>query len=136
MAAKTAIDVTDAAIKETYEEIRKAGAETNWMLVSYPAGDNKKVVFVSKGAGGIDELKSNLSGEAPQYFYLRVSFQQPGDEVVRTKFVLIVYTAETVKPMLKGRVSVHTSAVKEVLKDWSISLQVSTLLGQLETLVF
>jgi hypothetical protein len=89
-------------------------------------GNNKTIVFVAKGEGGLDELKAQLPDNMPQYGYLRVSYVQPGDEVTqRTKFVFWAWGPEKTKPMLKGQMSVHQAAVKEVLKDWSLSIQAS-----------
>eukprot|EP00727_Mastigamoeba_balamuthi_P011477 m51a1_g6952 hypothetical protein (147) ;mRNA; f:30184-30948 len=129
MAAKNvqaAIDVTDPAIAEAYAEIRQENSSINWFSIGY--NGTKAVKLDAKGNGGVDELRGQLPEHEPQYGYLRVSYKQPGDELKeRTKFVFYSWGPASVKPLLKAKMSVHQAAVKDVIKDFSISIQASEL---------
>eukprot|EP01106_Pelomyxa_sp_JSP_P012105 TRINITY_DN3273_c0_g2_i6.p1 TRINITY_DN3273_c0_g2~~TRINITY_DN3273_c0_g2_i6.p1 ORF type:complete len:162 (-),score=70.66 TRINITY_DN3273_c0_g2_i6:138-554(-) len=116
------VDVSDPAIAETYAEIRKAAVGTTWMTIEYePSG--KKVKLSAKGTGGIDEVLATLPEDQARYGYVRFEHALPGDPTKRTKFLFFSWAPGGMKPMLKGKISVHLPNVKEVIKDASITIQ-------------
>ncbi|KAH3762659.1 actin binding protein [Pelomyxa schiedti] len=118
------VDVSDPAIVEAYKEIRKNGSATNWMTLDYETP--KRIKFCAKGEGGIDEMVASLPEDQVRYGYARVEFTHSGDELTkRVKFVFFSWGPPRAPALRKGNMSVHLPAVKEVLRDSSISLQAS-----------
>ena len=114
-------DVSDPQIAEAYADIRKEGSDTNWMLVGYE--NNKKLVLVGKGAGGISEMATSMSNDACFFGFLKVTYKS--DETTRTKFVFFSFKGDTAPVMRKGNMSVHVTSVKKVIKDFSIEYSTS-----------
>jgi len=109
-------DVSDSQIAGTYMEIRKKDGDTNWMLLSYK--DNKTITFQSSGSGGVSELASNMVNSECYYAYLKFVVKE--EQTTRTKFVLLTFKGDDAPVMKKGKMSVHISNVKSVLKDFSV----------------
>jgi len=111
----------DGQIKEVYDQIRSAKDDTDWMLCGYE--DNKTIKLVGSGSGGVDALAQNVQNDGCYYGYVRVTIKS--DETTRTKFVLISFKGDTAPVMRKGKMSVHISDVKKVLKDFTVSYDAS-----------
>eukprot|EP01118_Nematostelium_gracile_P011769 TRINITY_DN4232_c0_g1_i1.p2 TRINITY_DN4232_c0_g1~~TRINITY_DN4232_c0_g1_i1.p2 ORF type:complete len:171 (-),score=41.11 TRINITY_DN4232_c0_g1_i1:887-1399(-) len=109
-------DVSESALSETYQEIRKDASETNWVVLGYEG--NNKIVVQGKGSDGLEGLKALLEDDQAQYAYLRVT---SGDqESRRTKFVLISWCGESVGALKRAKMSVHKASVKQVFKEYAL----------------
>jgi len=62
-------DVSDPAIVDAYNQVRKDDSGVNWLLLGYEG--NKKIVLSGSGGGGISELVSQLQDDQCNFGYLR-----------------------------------------------------------------
>jgi len=111
-------DVSDPAIVDAYNQVRKDDSGVNWLLLGYEG--NKKIVLSGSGGGGISELVSQLQDDQCNFGYLRVVNSH--EETSRTKFVFISWKGENSPVMRKGNMSVHVSNVKKVIRDYAIEI--------------
>eukprot|EP00027_Filamoeba_sp_ATCC50430_P012689 CAMPEP_0168574620 /NCGR_PEP_ID=MMETSP0413-20121227/19191_1 /TAXON_ID=136452 /ORGANISM="Filamoeba nolandi, Strain NC-AS-23-1" /LENGTH=135 /DNA_ID=CAMNT_0008608001 /DNA_START=355 /DNA_END=762 /DNA_ORIENTATION=+ len=116
-------DVSDSAIQEAYNDVRSDSTETNWLLIGYQ--DNKTLKLVGKGSGGINELTQHLADNGCFYGYLRVVNKD--EETTRTKFVFISWKGDNAPVLRKGKMSVHISDVKKIIKDYAFEIGTSDL---------
>ncbi|XP_071172915.1 coactosin-like protein [Mytilus edulis] len=109
----TAID--RESIYDAYEEVRKDGSETNWLLLSFD--DANKIVLDSTGVD-FEEFREKFTDEARLFGYLKVI---SGDELSkRSKFVLITWIGPKVSVLKKAKMSADKGVVKEVLRNFAI----------------
>ncbi|KAK3824929.1 MAG: hypothetical protein J3Q66DRAFT_326408 [Benniella sp.] len=106
-------DLTDPAIQEAYQEI-VSGAPTNWFILGYH-DTRDKISLYSKGTGGLEELKTNLSEEV-LYAFLRVE----------DKYALLTYVSEQVSGLRRARALVHGKAVSALCKQPHVQINSST----------
>jgi len=111
-------DVSDSSIDDAYAKVRKNDGEINWLLLGYE--NNKKIVLVGSGGGGVSEMAGNVSADGCFYGYLRVVLQD--DETKRTKFVFVTFKGDNAPVMRKGNMSVHINNVKTKIKDFSVQV--------------
>jgi hypothetical protein len=86
------------------------------LLLGYE--NNKKIVFLESGSGGVNELAGKLQPSDCYYGYARL--QVKDNETTRTKFVFITFKGENAPVMRKGNMSVHITNVKSKIKDFSL----------------
>jgi len=115
-------DVSDSRIEEAYQKVRGKDGD-DWLLLGYQ--DNKKIVLVETGTGGVNGLASHLKDDGCFYAYVRVTLNQ--DETTRTKFALITFKGDGAPVMRKGNMSVHINSVKTKIKDANVALNFSEL---------
>ena len=83
-------------------------------------GGNKSLLTLKASGESHDDLLAQLDDGHIHYIFVRIG---TGDEMSkRSKFVLIYWVGEKVKPMRKGSVSTHKSFVKEVVTDYALEL--------------
>eukprot|EP01117_Protostelium_nocturnum_P008704 TRINITY_DN311_c0_g1_i1.p2 TRINITY_DN311_c0_g1~~TRINITY_DN311_c0_g1_i1.p2 ORF type:complete len:136 (-),score=47.36 TRINITY_DN311_c0_g1_i1:120-527(-) len=111
-------DASDPRIAEAYADVRSNTSPTNWLLVGYK--DNKTLQLEATGTGGATELASKFQENSCNYGYLRVEYKD--EETSRTKFVFLTWKGESAPVMRKGNMSVHVSAVKAVVRDYSVEV--------------
>lgn len=121
----TMSDCSAPEIREAYNEVRNDSNETNWMLITYKADDNKTWCLHGKGEGGLDELKEQITPDFLGYGYLRVT---SGDDLSkRAKFVFIKYVSKTLKMTQKAQMNLHRGDVERVLNQSSVNIEVDHL---------
>ena len=60
------VDLSDPAIADTWKALGEKGAVENWMLLNFV--DKKKLQVLSKGKGGLSELKEQLKESLKEDF--------------------------------------------------------------------
>eukprot|EP01118_Nematostelium_gracile_P000613 TRINITY_DN1066_c0_g2_i1.p1 TRINITY_DN1066_c0_g2~~TRINITY_DN1066_c0_g2_i1.p1 ORF type:complete len:136 (+),score=39.99 TRINITY_DN1066_c0_g2_i1:40-447(+) len=114
-------DVSDSKIATAYAAVRSDSDDTNWLLLGYE--NNKKIVLIGSGSGGVEELASHLKDDSINFGYVRVTNKD--EETTRSKFVFLTWLGENAPVMRKGNASVHVANVKSVIKDYSLELKKS-----------
>ena len=118
-------DCSAPEIREAYDDVRNDSTETNWMLITYEEGNNKKWCLAGKGSGGLEELKEAIGPNFLGYGYLRVT---SGDEMSkRAKFVFIKYLSKGLKMNIKAQMNLHRGDVEKVLNQISVSIEAESL---------
>ena len=118
-------DCSAPEIREAYEDIRNDSTDTNWMLITYEEGNNKKWCLAGKGSGGLEEMKESIGPNFLGYGYLRVT---AGDDMSkRAKFVFIKYLSKGLKMTVKAQMNLHRGDVEKVLNQISIAMEAETL---------
>ncbi|OHS93015.1 cofilin/tropomyosin-type actin-binding protein [Tritrichomonas foetus] len=118
-------DCSAPEILEAYTAVRNDADETNWLLITYEEGSNKKWCLFAKGEGGLEEMKSHITPDFIGFGYLRVI---AGDEMSkRPKFVFIKYISKGLKMTVKALMNVHRGDVEKVFNQYNVSLEVETL---------
>jgi len=103
-------------IKEAYDDVRNDKTPTNWALFKYEG--KKKIVFVSKGDGGLNELAGNFADDECAFAFLRLTVGD--EESKRAKFVLVSWCGEKVGALARANMSVHKASVKEICRDFAL----------------
>jgi hypothetical protein len=87
-------------------------------------------VFQHLGSGGLEEMKSKLKEDAPQFAFLRHTYSNdPMSQ--RAKFVLICWCGAKTKVMRKAKLTVQIAHVKTLWKSYAVEIQASDL-GELK----
>ncbi|KAF9344896.1 hypothetical protein BGX26_003770 [Mortierella sp. AD094] len=107
-------DLTDPAILEAYQAII-SGTPTNWLILGYH-DTRDKISLYSKGTGGLEELRSNLSEEV-LYGFVRIE----------DRFALLAYVSEQVSGLRRARALVHGKAVGALFKNNHVQINSSSL---------
>jgi hypothetical protein len=117
-------DVSAPEIKEAYDDVRADASDTNWLLITVTDQTCKKWKLAGKGAGGLEELKSNLAADFIGFGYLRVI---SGDELSkRPKFVFIRYLGKGLKLQVKAQLNVVRGDVEKVLAQHNVVVDAET----------
>eukprot|EP01102_Stenamoeba_stenopodia_P003624 TRINITY_DN13799_c0_g1_i1.p1 TRINITY_DN13799_c0_g1~~TRINITY_DN13799_c0_g1_i1.p1 ORF type:complete len:136 (+),score=32.57 TRINITY_DN13799_c0_g1_i1:137-544(+) len=114
-------DISDQRIVDAYQKVRNDASGVNWFTIGYEG--NTKLVFQNEGSGGVSELVSHFQDNECQYAYLKVKYE--ADESKRTKFVLLSWAGPSASVLKKGKMSVHKSAVKQVVREFSVEIHVT-----------
>ena len=118
-------DCSAPEIHEAYEAVRNDADETNWLLITYEEGSNKKWCLLAKGTGGINELREHITPDFIGFGYVRVI---SGDEMSkRPKFVFIKYISKGLKMTVKALMNVHRGDVEKVFNQYNVSMEVESL---------
>ncbi|KAF9910338.1 hypothetical protein EC991_006837 [Linnemannia zychae] len=107
-------DLTDPAILEAYQAI-VSGTPTNWLILGY-RDTRDKISLYSKGTGGLEELRSNLTEEV-LYGFVRID----------DRFALLAYVSEQVSGLRRARALVHGKAVGALFKSTHVQINSSNL---------
>ncbi|KAK8777055.1 coactosin-like protein isoform X2 [Amblyomma americanum] len=106
------------SVRGAYDDVRDDRNSTSWALLTYDGG---QIRATSKGED-FETLKKNLSEHERAFVYLRI---QAGDEMSkRCKFVFITWMSESVGVLQRARISSDKAAVKEVITNFAVELQV------------
>ncbi|XP_065282765.1 coactosin-like protein isoform X2 [Dermacentor albipictus] len=106
------------SIRRAYDDVRDDHNSTCWVLLTYDGGE---IRATSRGED-FESLKKNLVEHERAFIYLRI---QAGDEMSkRSKFVFITWLSETVSVLQRARISSDKAAVKEIIKNFAVELQV------------
>jgi hypothetical protein len=141
-------DVSDPAIAEAYQNIRKDATGINWyhplerliqererereadrltssrrVVLGYTSPT--KIGVQGQGTGGVEEAVSHLKDDECQYGMLKVEYQGD-DETRRTKFVFFSWAGPKVSALKKGKMSVHKAAVKSIFADFSVEIHATS----------
>jgi hypothetical protein len=120
-------DVSTSEIREVDDRVRNDVTDTNWFLITFEEGNNKKKkwAFVGKDSSGIEEFKSNIGAEFLDFGYFRVT---SGDEFSkRAKFVFIKSLTKGLKMTLRAQLSVTCGDVEKVIKQVNVAVEAETL---------
>ncbi|KAG0372274.1 hypothetical protein BGX24_000465 [Mortierella sp. AD032] len=107
-------DLTDPAITQAYQAI-VSGTPTNWLILGYH-DTRDKISLYSKGTGGLEELRANLTEEV-LYGFVRIE----------DKFALLAYVSEQVSGLRRARALVHGKAVGALFKSNHVQINSSNL---------
>ncbi|KAF9125361.1 hypothetical protein BG015_004912, partial [Linnemannia schmuckeri] len=107
-------DLTDPAILEAYQAI-VSGTPTNWLILGYH-DTRDKISLYSKGTGGLEELRANLTEEV-LYGFVRIE----------GRFALLAYVSEQVSGLRRARALVHGKAVGALFKNTHVQINSSNL---------
>ncbi|KAF9128506.1 hypothetical protein BGW39_004997 [Mortierella sp. 14UC] len=107
-------DLTDPAILEAYQAI-VSGTPTNWLILGYH-DTRDKISLYSKGTGGLEELRANLTEEV-LYGFVRIE----------DRFALLAYVSEQVSGLRRARALVHGKAVGALFKGTHVQINSSNL---------
>ncbi|CAG8566971.1 10039_t:CDS:10 [Acaulospora morrowiae] len=102
-------------LKSSYQSVLE-GKEVNWVVYGYERGNELKVV--SKGDGGLEELKDEFDEGKIQYAFARVI--DPNSEL--PKLVLIGWCGEGVPNFKKGFFNSHFNEVTKFLKGYHLQI--------------
>ncbi|XP_075538796.1 coactosin-like protein [Dermacentor variabilis] len=106
------------SVRGAYDDVRDDRNSTSWALLTYDGGE---IRATSRGED-FETLKKNLAEHERAFIYLRI---QAGDEMSkRSKFVFITWLSETVGVLQRARISSDKAAVKEIIKNFAVELQV------------
>jgi len=114
-------DLSASTIQDAYQDVRNDKTDTNWLLLDYETDRSDKLTVTQTGTGGLTELCEVLQDSRASFAYARVTYAND-KESQREKFILIVWIGPNCKVMRKGKISVHTANVKEVLRVYSIEV--------------
>jgi len=114
-------DLSDEQINQAYLDVRSDKSDTNWLLLDYESDRSDKLKVTQTGIGGLSELRDALDDSRASYGYARVTYSND-KESQREKFILVVWIGSGCKVMRKGKISVHTADVKQVLRVYSIEV--------------
>ena len=83
-----AIDLSDSKIVDTWNALGEKNAVDNWMLLNFV--DKNKLQVLSKGKGGLAELKQQLQDDQVMFGILRVGAEDRKEALtsVRQKFMV------------------------------------------------
>ncbi|KAF9083700.1 hypothetical protein BGX23_011221 [Mortierella sp. AD031] len=107
-------DLTDPAILEAYQAII-SGTPTNWLILGYH-DTRDKISLYSKGTGGLEELRANLTEEV-LYGFVRIE----------DRYALLAYVSEQVSGLRRARALVHGKAVGALFKNTHVQINSSNL---------
>ncbi|XP_077542400.1 coactosin-like protein [Haemaphysalis longicornis] len=106
------------SVRSAYDAVRDDRNSTSWALLTY---DGALIRATSKG-DDFEALKKNLTEIGRAFVYLRV---QAGDEMSkRSKFVFITWLTEAVGVLQRARISSEKAALKDVITNFSVELQI------------
>lgn len=103
--------------------MRSDATPTNWALVSYEGANSNNLVLVGKGAGGMEELSSQLNNDIVGYALLRET--ERIDESNTVKFVFVNWVGENINRMLRARLGTHSGSVKDIFSPYHVDIQTS-----------
>jgi hypothetical protein len=97
------IDLSDAKILATWEQVAGTKDETNWMVLGY---EGTKICVVKFGKGGLSEMTAVLQDDQVMYGILRVGAEdrKEGLTSVRSKTMMITWIGGSVGIMKKAKV--------------------------------
>ncbi|KAL3184980.1 hypothetical protein MRX96_030869 [Rhipicephalus microplus] len=106
------------SVRGAYDDVRDDRNSTSWALLTYDGG----MIRATSRGEDFETLKKNLAEHERAFIYLRI---QAGDEMSkRSKFVFITWLSETVGVLQRARISSDKAAVKEIIKNFAVELQV------------
>ena len=114
-------DVSDDAIKKSYNKIISDREQANWMTISYADGSTDKFVLVDVGSDGLTEMVKSFTPTFRGYGYARIQIQGKA-----TKFILIQYVGKHCTAFQKARTIVHEEDVVSVLKKFDAKVYASS----------
>lgn len=118
------LDLTDPAIAQTWEELRRDDSEKNWLLVGYDENQKDTLKLVASGSGGMNELKQHLDANQVLYGVFRVVGVDQDSR--RTKFVFVTFIGSGLSPLKRARTSTHKSALTQFFNGFHVEVYVSS----------
>jgi len=120
------LDLSDPALKEAYEDVKKDSTKTNWALFGYVPNSNKLYVAGS-GEGGIEEFTEELNSGTPGYAFVRLETDSSyGGSTQHTKFLYITWAPDGVPATRKGILHTHSELVAKFLKGYHAQINART----------
>ena len=95
------LDLSDGGLHADWAATR--GEERGWCLCSYARDSKVRLVPVAKGAGGFDELRTQLVSRPDAVSYAAVAVSVDG----RRRFVFFCYIGEAASAIKRGRAALH-----------------------------
>ena len=121
------VDLSDPAIADTWKALGEKGAVENWMLLNFV--DKKKLQVLSKGKGGLSELKEQLKDDEVMFAILRVGAEDRKEALtsIRQKFMMITWIGPNVGIMKKAKVGPQREELINMLPGLQFFLGASEL---------
>jgi hypothetical protein len=114
--------------REVVKDVKSDKTSTNWCILTYKgkSGADAGVISVlSKGDGGLEELKGQLKDDLVGYCLLRQTDQI--DESATVKFVFVHWVGDNTPRMQKAKVSIHLPTLKEFLGPFHLDFAATSL---------
>jgi len=120
------LDLSDPALKEAYDDVKKDSTKTNWVLFGYAPQSNKLQV-VGTGEGGIEEFTEELNTGTAGYGFVRLETESSyGGGTAHTKFLYITWAPDGVPATRKGILHTHSEIVGKFLKGFNAQINART----------
>eukprot|EP01094_Clydonella_sp_ATCC50884_P003181 TRINITY_DN1244_c0_g1_i1.p1 TRINITY_DN1244_c0_g1~~TRINITY_DN1244_c0_g1_i1.p1 ORF type:complete len:331 (+),score=115.51 TRINITY_DN1244_c0_g1_i1:65-994(+) len=98
-------DGIEEALRSVYRE------ENNWAVLGYVAGTKDEIELRAVGKGPISELKPHVFPDQVSFCLFSMKVTETTTTV--TKFILLTWVGESVKPLTKARSSAHRTDLAE-----------------------
>lgn len=121
------IDLSDSKIVDTWKALGEKGAVENWMLLNFV--DKNKLQVLSKGKGGLSELKQQLKDDEVMFAILRIGAEDRKEALtsVRQKFMMVTWIGPQVGIMKKAKVGPQREELINILPGLQFFLGASEL---------
>ena len=110
----------------------KDGKPTNWCVLGFKDKKAAKLKVLFSGEGGLDALLPNLDDGAVMFGAFRVTGvdERGGVTSRRSKFVSFSWAGPQVPVMMKSKVSVYRTKVKELFTGSHLFFQIGNKVGR------
>jgi hypothetical protein len=99
-----------------------AATKTDWFLMGYERGSKTRIVYVTRGSGGLDEIANQVTEEMVRFGYLRVC-EEPAVRDKNFDDVMITFIGKWVKPQERARAVSHRLDVQEALPSFTCEFE-------------
>eukprot|EP00004_Rigifila_ramosa_P028580 TRINITY_DN973_c0_g1_i1.p2 TRINITY_DN973_c0_g1~~TRINITY_DN973_c0_g1_i1.p2 ORF type:complete len:150 (-),score=38.13 TRINITY_DN973_c0_g1_i1:78-527(-) len=119
-----ALDTSDPALVEAFNEVAGDASPTNWCLFGY--ADPKKLNLLGKGSGGRAELVSHLGPDTIAYGVFKcIAVDDRGTTVSRRpKLCTVLYVGPDVASMARARTTQHKGAAEKLMLGTHVKFDV------------
>jgi len=107
-------------IESAIRDVRSDLTDTDWVLASYDGPNSNNIVLLGSGAGGAQELISNLKDDIVAYGIVREVHRFDDSNTV--KFAFINWQGQNIHRMLRAKLGTHSGAVKELFQPYHVDL--------------
>jgi len=133
MASTDLVFANEAQAHEAIADLRNNNTSTDFVLFTYSDTQKNTLNLISKGSGGIEELKKHLDLAKASYGLVRVTDKI--DDSVTVKFVFIVWVGEKVPFLKKAQITTHKGSITSLVGQYHNDLQASDLSELTEELI-
>jgi hypothetical protein len=120
------LDLSDSGLQAKWASAR--ALERGWLLCSYAPDSKVKLVPISHGAGGFEELRARLRERTDSVSYAI----SPATVDGRLRFVFLCYIGEATSAIKRGRAAMHSPHVEKFFDGTVGSFPVLTSSAELE----
>jgi len=103
-------------ITDAIADVRNDETDTKWMMVGITPDSNKKVKFLQKGSGEIDEMLPLLDDKNVCYGLIRRTLKI--DDSITVKFVMFAWTGDNIPRMLRAKLGIYAGHLHNLLQPY------------------